>query len=73
MPKHMSCHKATVIITRRAHCVHDSIYIMLICFCKILALCVSWMTYDHLHTHIYLSIYIYIYQSEFKFTSKTYI
>ena len=27
---HMSCHKEIVVITRRAHCFHDCIYITLI-------------------------------------------
>ena len=27
VPKCMSCHKAIVVITRRAHCFHDNIYI----------------------------------------------
>ena len=30
MPKCMSCHKAIVLITGRAHCFHDNIYITLI-------------------------------------------
>ena len=30
VPKCMSCHKALVVITRRAHCFYDDIYIMLI-------------------------------------------
>ena len=30
VPKCMSCHKAIVVITGRAHCFHDCIYIMLI-------------------------------------------
>ena len=30
VPKCMSCHKAIVVITRRAHCFYDCIYIMLI-------------------------------------------
>ena len=30
VPKCMSCHKAIVVITRRAHCFHDYIYITLI-------------------------------------------
>ena len=30
VPKCMSCHKAIVVITGRAHCFHDYIYIMLI-------------------------------------------
>ena len=27
VPKFMSCHKAPVVMTRRAHCFHDCIYI----------------------------------------------
>ena len=30
VPKCMSCHKATAVITGRAHCFHDYIYITLI-------------------------------------------
>ena len=30
VPKCMSCHKAIVVITGRAHCFHDCIYIALI-------------------------------------------
>ena len=30
MPKCMSCHKAIGVITGRAHCFHDNVYIMLI-------------------------------------------
>ena len=30
VPKWMSCHKAIVVITGRAHCFHDCIYITLI-------------------------------------------
>ena len=48
VPKCMSCHKAIVVITGRAHCFHDYIYILgSSCFCEIRALCVSWITYDH--------------------------
>ena len=49
LPKCMSCHKTIVVITARAHCLHDSIYIIPSCFCKIWALCVSWITYDYLY------------------------
>ena len=31
-PKYMSCYKAIVVITEKAHCFHDYIYIMLILF-----------------------------------------
>ena len=30
VPKCMSCHKAIVVITGRAHCFHDRIYVMYI-------------------------------------------
>ena len=32
VPKYMSCHKAIVVITGRAHCFHDYIYITPILF-----------------------------------------
>ena len=36
VPKCMSCHKAIVVITGRAHCFHDCIYILRpSCFCEI--------------------------------------
>ena len=36
VPKCMSCHKAIAVITGRAHCFHDYIYILrLSCFCEI--------------------------------------
>ena len=44
-----------IYITGRAHCFHDCV-----CFSEIWALCVSWMTYDHLW-HIYLYLYLYLY------------
>ena len=35
-PKYMSCHKAIVVITGRAHCFRDYIYILRSsCFCEI--------------------------------------
>ena len=42
----MSCHKANVAITGRAHCFHDYIYIYI---------------YIYIHTHTHTHIYIYIY------------
>ena len=33
--KCISCHKAIVVITGRAHCFHDYIYITPSCFCEI--------------------------------------
>ena len=36
VPKCMSCHKAIMVITGRAHCFHDYIYILRSsCFCEI--------------------------------------
>ena len=36
VPKCMSCHKASVVITGRAHCFHDYIYkLRSSCFCEI--------------------------------------
>ena len=73
------CQKAIVVITRRAHCFHDKIYIMLIMLLWDLStLCVV----DHLWTAYILHIiytykYIYIYNfhsiNYFHFISKNYI
>ena len=54
-----SCHKATVVITERTHCFHDSIFItpiLLLWNLSTLCVCVFWITYNHLYI-----IYIYIY------------
>ena len=48
MATHALGHKAIVVITGRAHCFHDSIYITLSCFFEIWALCVSWITFSFL-------------------------
>ena len=63
MPKCMSCHKVIVVITGRAHCFHNYIYITLI-----LILFLSdhlWITRGSLMTpmttYMYIYIYIYIY------------
>ena len=45
VPKCMSCHKAIVVITGRAHCFHGCIYTHM---------------YIYIHTHICICIYIYI-------------
>ena len=50
LSKCMSCHEAIVVITGRAHCFYDCIYITLILLCEIWVLCVSWITYDHLYS-----------------------
>ena len=59
-----SCHKVIVVITGRAHCFHDCICIKPTLrpsyFCEVWALCVSWITYDHLTTYIYIYICIYM-------------
>ena len=58
VPKCMSCHKDIVVITARAHCFHDSIYIMLILqLWDLSTLCVV----DPLWPFKYIYIYIYIY------------
>ena len=54
VPKCMSCHKTTVVITRRAHCFHDNIYITLILLLwDLTTLCAV----DHLWPLIYIYIY----------------
>ena len=46
VPKCMSCHKAIVMITGRAHCFHDYIYITLILLLHIY--CTHLCVVDHL-------------------------
>ena len=54
VPKCMSCHKAIIVITGRAHCFHDNIYITLILLLwDFSTLCVV----DHLSPLIYIYIY----------------
>ena len=70
VPKCISSHKAIQVITGRAHCFHNYIYtICQCCFCEILALCVSWITFIYLcifniylHIHIFIYTYIFIYK-----------
>ena len=51
VPKCMSCHKVIVVITGRAHCFHDCIYIML-----------TYITYSMIaYIYIYIYMYVYIY------------
>ena len=58
MPKCMSCHKAIVVVI--GHTVFMITHILRPSCCyEISALCVSWITYDHLY-FIYIYIYIYI-------------
>ena len=53
---HMSCHKAIVVITERAHCFHDKIYIIVILLLWDLStLCVV----DHLWPLIYITYILY--------------
>ena len=55
VPKCMSCHRAIVVITGRAYCFHNCIYILRpCCFCEIWALCVSLNIYDHLYVYVYI-------------------
>ena len=58
--KCISYHKAIMVITRRVRCFYDYTNVLCpSCFCKIEALCVLWITYNHIH--IYVCIYIYVY------------
>ena len=57
VPKCMSCHKAIVAITGRAHCFHDNIYITLILLLWDLStLCVV----DHLWHTLSKCLYVYL-------------
>ena len=57
VPKCMSCHKAIVVITGRAHCFYDNIYIMLIVILwDFSTLCVA----DHLWP---LMIFVFIHKT----------
>ena len=48
-----------MVITRRAHCSHDCVYILRpSCFCEIWALWVSWITYDHLYIGVFIQFNI---------------
>ena len=63
--KCMSCHKANVVITERACWFHDCICVLRpSCSCEIWALCVLWITCDHLCIlyiyNIYNKYFIYI-------------
>ena len=58
VPKYMSCHKAIVVISGRAHCFHDYIYVTLILLLWDLStMCVV----DHLWPLIFLYIYTFIF------------
>ena len=65
VPKCMSCHKAIVVITGRAHCFHDYIYIALILILWDLStLCVVDHLWPLIYIHIiYMHIYIYMFFS----------
>ena len=59
VPKCMSFPKAIVVITGRAHCFYDCMYILRpSCFCEIWAL-MSWITYEHVYIYIYIYEHIY--------------
>ena len=63
MPKCMSCHKAIVVVI--GHTVFMITHILRPSCCyEISALCVSWITYDHLY---FIYIYIYIYTHTFMY------
>ena len=65
VPKCMNCHKVIGVITGRAHCFHDYIYLICPCyFCEILALCMLYITYIYLCLfNIYIHIHTFIYKS----------
>ena len=52
----MSCHKAIVVITGRAHCFHDYIYI----YVCIYYMCVCVYIYMYIYIYIYMYVYMYI-------------
>ena len=56
VPKCMSCHKAIVVITGRAIVFMIAYILCSSCFCEISALCVSWITYDHLSIYNWLEV-----------------
>ena len=57
VPKCMSCHKAIVVITGRAHCFHDCMYIMpILLLWDLSTLCVV----NHLWLFVYTFMYFYI-------------
>ena len=64
VPKCMSCYKAIVVITGRAHCFHDCIYITpILLLWDLRSLCVMFNS-DHLYIYhfVYIySLYVYIY------------
>ena len=53
VPKWMSCHKDIVLITERAHCFHDCIFITPVLL--LWDLSVSWIIFDQLYMYKYTS------------------
>ena len=61
VPKYMSCHKVLVVITGRAHCFHDCIYIYI--YTYIYYICTTHIhIYIYIHTYILYILYIYVYK-----------
>ena len=56
VPKCMSCHKTIAMITKKAYCFHDSIYIYMYVYEYI-------YIYVYKYIYIYIHIYIYIYHA----------
>ena len=65
VPKCMSCHKAIVVITGRAHYFHDNIYIYIYIYIYTyiyLYICIVYIfIYICIYIYVYIYIYIYIY------------
>ena len=63
VPKHMSCHKAIVVITVSAHVFPDDMYIMPILLLWISSTSITWITYwyqQYVTVHLRSCRYIYI-------------
>ena len=53
VPKCKDCHKVIFVITGRAYCFRDCIYILRpSCFCEIRANYVSWIIYGYLYLQV---------------------
>ena len=53
---HMRCYKSIVVTTEK-HTVFITYILCPSCFFEIWALCVSWITYDHLYIQYYINMY----------------
>ena len=61
VPKHMSFHKAILVITGRVHCFHDCIYITHLASVRFEhSVCHESLTTTYIYIHTYIYKYIYI-------------